>query len=103
MWQGWTSNDRAKGLSVYRSNAAIIEQNNHISANATAHRRILSILAVANGWWVCGSAFYAIYLPTYSQRIGELVKQGYAIERGRCTDPTHKHKSSMAAYRTETG
>jgi hypothetical protein len=85
---------------VYRSNEAVAAHNELISAKATDQIRILSLLAGANGRWICASAFYAIYLPTFSQRIGELVKEGYAITRGRCDNPAHKHRSSMGAYRT---
>lgn len=36
---------------------------------------------------------------TYVQRISELVADGVTIERGRCDNPEHHHRSSVGAYR----
>jgi len=68
-------------------------------ATGTQHEKILTVLEYSTGAWVCGTAFMSNYLPTYSQRIGEMVKAGADIERGFCTDPSHKHKGSIGQYR----
>lgn len=59
------------------------------------------ILTMAEGRWVCGSEFYANYMPTYSQRIGELVRGGAPIARAGCTNPEHRHEGNLAQYRLE--
>lgn len=61
--------------------------------------RILKLLWVKGFPWVCGTTFLSIYIPTYSQRIGELIVDGYGIERATCTDEHHKHSGGIAAYR----
>jgi len=60
---------------------------------------IRDVLKKSRGGWVCGSYFYAEYMPTYSQRIGELIVQGYEIEREPCKNPDHKHRGSIRQYR----
>lgn len=64
--------------------------------------RIVKLLATT--WygafpWVCGTVFLSTYMPTYSQRIGELLVDGYPIERATCRDPAHEHSGGIAAYR----
>jgi len=61
----------------------------------TQHDRILGMLR--NGP-VCGTTFLGAWLPTYSQRIGELRKKGYGIERIKCPNEFHRHKSQIATY-----
>ena len=52
--------------------------------------------------WVCGSEFLRSWIPTYSQRIGELVAQGVPIERGRCSGCQGvRHRSPLGRYRLE--
>jgi hypothetical protein len=65
----------------------------------TQSRAIRHVLRQRRGQWVCGTAFYASYIPTYSQRIGELVKDGDPIERGDCDNPNHAHSGAIAQYR----
>lgn len=59
------------------------------------HDRILAMLREGP---VCGSQFLAAYMPTYSQRIGELTKRGYGIERVECKRDYHRHQSNIATY-----
>ncbi len=61
----------------------------------TQHDRILGMLRQGP---VCGSEFLSVYLPTYSQRIGELKKKGYGIERVKCAKDWHNHQSGIATY-----
>jgi len=68
-------------------------------ATGTQHEKILAVLEYSRGAWVCGTAFMANYIPTYSQRIGEIIKQGGKIERGLCSNPGHKHKGTIGQYR----
>lgn len=63
----------------------------------TQHERILQLLRQAGATGVCGRTFLQAYLPTYSQRIGELKRQGYEITSERCT--AHPHgRSHLARY-----
>lgn len=55
--------------------------------------------AMVRTGWICGSHFLRNYMPTYSQRIGEMVAIGLPIERGICSNPGHKHKAPVAQYR----
>lgn len=66
-------------------------------------QKILGVIELADGAWVCGSYFYANYLPTFSQRISEFrTKEGLPISEGRpCTHPDHNHDSTIAEYRWE--
>lgn len=61
--------------------------------------RITAVLTIREGLWVCGSAFLEGHIPTYSQRISEMVRDGADIERGTCTNSRHTHRSKMGAYR----
>lgn len=45
---------------------------------------------------VCGRTFLLNYMPTYSQRIGELRREGYIIESETCT--LHDHQGTIARY-----
>lgn len=65
----------------------------------TQSRAIRHTLRKYTNEWICGTAFYAAYLPTYSQRIGELVKKGDPIERADCNNPNHSHTGTIAQYR----
>ncbi len=85
----------------YLYNATVARLNDNIGQKVTAKNRIKMLLVWGRGQWICGTAFLAIYQPTYSQRIGELIYEGATIERGRCTDPAHTHKAKMGAYRWE--
>lgn len=64
--------------------------------------RIEAILRYSEGAWVCGSAFYENYLPTFSQRIGEMIRADAPIATGRCTNPEHEHEGNLAQYRWES-
>jgi hypothetical protein len=61
----------------------------------TQHERIIKMLQTAP---VCGSTFLEAYMPTYSQRIGELRKKGYRIYRVKCPYDEHRHQSGIATY-----
>lgn len=62
----------------------------------TQHDTIIKMLQ--QGGTVCGSEFLSVYLPTYSQRIGELKKKGYRIYRVECPHDWHNHTSNIATY-----
>lgn len=66
---------------------------------ATHPENIRRVLQYAPGVWVCGSAFYANFIPTYSQRIGKMRRDGDPIARGICSNPGHRHKGTLAQYR----
>ena len=70
-----------------------------IPRELSMRERVSWVIETANGSWVCGSYFYGSFMPTFSQRISELVAEGRPIERGRCHDPNHNHNSSLGAYR----
>jgi hypothetical protein len=62
----------------------------------TQHERILEMLRDGP---VCGTAFLEAYMPTYSQRIGELTRdKGYRIYRVECPHDYHRHQSGIATY-----
>lgn len=62
----------------------------------TQHDRILDMLRHGP---TCGSEFLSVYLPTYSQRIGELIRRkGYRIYRVECHKDYHNHTSGVATY-----
>lgn len=64
----------------------------------TSKERILSDLA--GGDWYCGSAWYANWLPTFSQRVSEMnAEHPGLIESRVCRNPEHQHKSSIHEYR----
>ena len=65
----------------------------------TQQRKILVLFGENPNTWICGSGFLMGYLPTYSQRIGELIKDGVPIERQPCADPMHRHRSAVGSYR----
>ena len=65
----------------------------------TTTEQIRAVLIGAAGAWVCGSAFYANFLPTFSQRISELIAAGAPIERSRCDRPNHHHRGQIGQYR----
>ena len=65
----------------------------------TQHERIRRVLEGHQAGWVCGQYFLTMFIPTYSQRIGEMVRAGAPIERSRCADPNHEHESEIGAYR----
>ncbi len=57
------------------------------------------ILAMLRQGPVCGNQFLRAYLPTYSQRIGELIRRkGYRIYRVKCPYSEHSHQSGIATY-----
>ena len=80
------------------SNADVKRMNWDVDTK-TSKQRLAALIAMGVGKWICGTAFLEIYEPTYSQRIGELIKDGEPIERGRCDDVAHNHRGSMGAYR----
>ena len=57
--------------------------------------KIIHLLAF--GKWVCGTTFLSHMIPTYSQRCGDLIGEGWLIEREPCTE--HKHRGNIRAYR----
>ena len=68
--------------------------------------RILEMLQHRAAWgtpderWVCGSEFLAEFMPTYSQRIGDLRADGVPIQRGRCRGCLgRRHRSPLGRYR----
>lgn len=62
----------------------------------TQHERIIEMLKDGP---TCGTDFLEAYLPTYSQRIGELIRRkGYRIYRVECTHEHHRHQSGIATY-----
>ena len=66
----------------------------------TQKRAITFTLLRQEGKWVCGSYFLTAFIPTYAQRISELVrKDGEPIESQECRNPAHRHRSTVHAYR----
>ena len=65
----------------------------------TQHERILHLMTVYQGKWICGTALLFCHMPTYSQRIGEMVEAGAPIERQVCDNPEHRHESGVGSYR----
>lgn len=61
----------------------------------TQHERIIKML---HDGPMCGSTFLAAFMPTYSQRIGELNLKGYRIYRVECPYDEHAHQSGIATY-----
>lgn len=57
--------------------------------------RVLSILRLAGDDGVLGSHFYSVYLPTFSQRIGELRNKGYTI---RCRPEAYADGATGRRY-----
>lgn len=68
---------------------------------STQTDRILAILRDAKrmGVGVCGTAFLRMYIPTYSQRIGELRRAGHQISRETCR--IHAHEGAIGYYTLE--
>ena len=67
------------------------------------HDRILSILR-AHPQGVCGVTFLGYYIPTYSQRIGELRhNKGYTINVIPCPWSHHTHNSNIGSYQLVEG
>ena len=65
---------------------------------ASQHDRILALLRL-NVEGVCGSIFLADFMPTYSQRIGELRRdKGYTIIPVPCPYAFHKHNGNIGTY-----
>lgn len=60
--------------------------------------KIEAALTYSKGSWVCGQSFLQAYIPTYSQRIGEMIVAGAPILRERCSHPGHNHRSSLGQY-----
>ena len=81
----------------------------------TQHEQILKRLRNATGTmdgditdsdgniWVDGVWFLSQYMPTYSQRIGELIEDGHAILRCQRSDirPLEKNEANVGCYRME--
>jgi len=65
----------------------------------TQKERVTYVLFFADGAWVCGEAFLGGYIPTYSQRVGDLIKEGFPIARSTCSNKLHHHDSSIGSYR----
>ena len=69
----------------------------------TQHDRILALLRL-NVEGVCGSMFLRNFMPTYSQRIGELRRnKGYTIIPVPCPYDWHQHNSNIATYQLVEG
>ena len=49
--------------------------------------------------WVCGTSFQKMYIPTYSQRVADLIKKGHRIDRVSCDLDHHRHKGNVFMYR----
>ena len=68
----------------------------------TDEGKVLRILE-QNGDFVCGTYFqqgknqFNAFLPTYAQRVSDLKKRGYKIERLTCNK--HNHKGNVAMYK----
>jgi hypothetical protein len=43
--------------------------------------------------WVCGTTFLEERLPRANARIYELRKAGYYVDRRRCANPQHSHRT----------
>tara|TARA_Y100001938_G_scaffold129774_1_gene185049 strand:- start:136 stop:399 length:264 start_codon:yes stop_codon:yes gene_type:complete len=67
----------------------------------TDEGKILKILELND--WVCGTYFqqgknhFNAFLPTYAQRVSDLKKRGYKIDRLTCNQ--HNHKGNVAMYK----
>lgn len=61
------------------------------------HRERIIAMLRSNPIGVCATSFLAAYMPTYSQRIGELKVKGWVIVTERCTQ--HDHDSKQIQYR----
>lgn len=61
------------------------------------------ILEQAEGFWVCGSLFYAHYMPSARNRISELREQ-HTIVSEPCDSPVchHRRLRNVARYRWVT-
>ncbi len=69
----------------------------------TQHDRILTLLR-DHPEGVCGITFLQTYMPTYSQRIGELRRnKGYTIIPVPCPYDWHQHNSNIATYQLVEG
>ena len=83
---------------THTSNERVVNTLTH-TTDWTQHEQIRAALHQQPGAWVCGTAFLQAHIPTYSQRIGEMIANGDPIVRDRCTDPAHSHRSQMGAYK----
>ncbi|QDP46731.1 MAG: hypothetical protein Tp156SUR915002_21 [Prokaryotic dsDNA virus sp.] len=67
----------------------------------TDEGKVLAILK--DNEWVCGTHFqqgnnrFQAFIPTYAQRVSDLKKRGYDIEKANCNK--HNHKGNVAMYR----
>ena len=69
----------------------------------TQHDRILNLLRF-HPQGVCGVTFLGYYMPTYSQRIGELRRdKGYTITAIECPYGHHTHNSNIGSYQLIEG
>jgi hypothetical protein len=69
----------------------------------TQHERILAMLR-AEPEGVCGVTFLQTYMPTYSQRIGELRRdKGYTIIPIECPYSWHTHNGNIGTYQLIEG
>jgi hypothetical protein len=60
---------------------------------------IEQMLSGAGAYGVCATVFLANYMPTYSQRIGELKRRrGLTITTKRCDHPGHNHNHNQLVY-----
>lgn len=63
----------------------------------TRSEQIEHMLRTAGPYGVCGATFLENYIPTYSQRIGELKRnKGLTIRSEPCK--VHAHEGSIARY-----
>lgn len=84
----------------YLSNESAVHLDRASEITTGDKERIANILRLVEGHWVCGSAFLECMMPTYSQRISEMIREERTpIERGMCDNPNHRHRSRMGAYR----
>ena len=47
---------------------------------------------------VCGTTFQKLFIPTYAQRVSDLVKKGHIIDRKKCDMGHHSHKGNVYMY-----
>lgn len=65
----------------------------------THSARIERMLRTAGPRGVCATQFLSVYMPTYSQRIGELKRsKGLNITTHPCDNEFHGHESRQIVY-----
>lgn len=64
----------------------------------THKERILNMLNSRYPGGVCATEFLEAFMPTYSQRIGDLKKEGWPVYTRRCGQMFHRHESRQIEY-----